>query len=318
MKKLLKYVLIVTAISIVAISCTPKYTPIEDLPAAYVNFSIDSSDNDFRIPTKIRFINLSTIPDSVYGEPEFTWNFGDGIGTSNGADTVYYTYTKPGEYEVSLIAHAPKLEPDTIKIPLTIKPLYEYIFSENFEGYNPDEFAGDSLSNSWVVIDNDEGVPGDTVLFNKAWKVAYNSIFRSNVAVANSYYVSIPVPDADDWLISPKIALSETDSFSIQWKAMSLTKSGSFPDSYQVYISNTTQDVAGCTYLLKEVVDEWWSTSASDVTGKGIHYHKYDLSEFAGDTIHFGFRLMTPAPGGSQLAIDSIVVTRYFEDKGVQ
>ena len=305
--------LLVVVIALWNVSCKQDYTPKEKLPIAYINFSMES-DNDFRVPTTITFINLSTI-DSVLGEPEFIWDFGNGVETPNMDDTIEYTYAVPGDYEITLIAKAPKMESDTFRMPLTIKYLYEYIFTESFEAYAPDEITGDNLTNSWVVIDNDGGTPGNPVLFDKAWKVVYNPTFNGNVAVANSYNVSTPVPDADDWMISPEISLSETDSFTIEWKAMSLTKSGNWPDSYQVYLSNTSQDIAGCTHLIKEVKNEWWALDASNIAGKGIHSHKLDISEFTGDTVHVGFRLMTPAPGGSQLAIDSIRVTRYYKDK---
>jgi hypothetical protein len=310
MKKIHIYILAIIALTHMAISCNPDYTPPVDPPIVYLNIEAQS-DNNFRIPAKIMFINLSTI-DSMLETPEYLWDFGDGTELTSNADTIFYTYYNPGDYDVYLIANIPNMEPDTFKYPLTIKPLYEYIFTEAFESYDPKVATGDSLSSSWLVVDNDNGTPGDPILFDKAWKVVYNSEFQGNVAVSTSYYTNSPVPDADNWMISPKIPLSETDSFTVQWDAMSLTKSGDWPESYQVYISNTTQDIDSCVYLIKEVEDEWWSKLAT-IPGNGIHRHKLDISQFTGDTIYLGFRLITPAPGGSQLAIDSIRVTSYYD-----
>ncbi len=311
MKQLYIYILSIIAVVSHIASCTPEYTPKEDLPIAYVNFTMESNNN-FRRPAKITFINLSTV-DSALGEPEFFWNFGDGNISVTSDDTIYHIYNNYGDYNVSLVLNTPKMEPDTITQILSVKPLYEYFFSESFESYTPNETTGDSLTNSWLVIHNDNGIPYDTILFDKAWKVIYSDKMRSNVVASTSYYRNSPVPDADNWLISPKIPLSETDSFTIQWKAMSLTQSGKWPDSYQVYISNTTQEIDSCKFLLKEVVDEWWATDATNIPGSGIHEHKVDISEFSGDTIYLGFRLMTPAPGGSRLAVDSILVTGYYD-----
>ncbi len=310
MKKFQIYILAITTITYLAISCNPKYTPPADQPIVYLNFEV-KSDNNFRIPAKITFINLCTIAAEL-GEPEYTWRFGDGEVSTSSDDTIYHIYYNPGDYDVYLIANIPNMEPDTFKYPLTIKPLYEYIFTEAFDSYAPKETTGDSLSSSWLVVHNDDGIPDNPILFDKAWKVVYNNDFQSNVAASTSHYTNVPVPDADNWMISPKIPLSETDSFTVQWDAMSLTKSGEWPESYQVYISNTTQDVDSCVYLIKEVKEEWWSKYATK-PGNGIHRHKLDISEFTGDTIYLGFRLVTPAPGGSQLAIDSIRVTSYYD-----
>ncbi len=144
---------------------------------------------------------------------------------------------------------------------------------------------------------------------------------NSDVAVSTSFYSNTIIPDADTWMISPEIPLIDTvgeaDRFWVLWNAMSLTESGNWPDSYEVYVSSTTQDIAGCIdpdngKLIKTVINESWATNASDKNSDGVKSHEIDITEFAGDTIHIGFRLITPAPGGSELAIDSVMVYQKF------
>jgi len=78
-----------------------------------------------------------------------------------------------------------------------------------------------------------------------------------------------------------------------------------------VYISTTTQDIAGCKAstgkLVKYVEQELTSTLAT-TPGTGPATHEIDLSEFNGKKVFIAFRLMTPSPGGDELGIDNISV----------
>jgi len=315
MKKNLIFNLILSLILALTFTSCKKDGPAEPTINVFANFSFDS-ENDFRPPSEITFTNLSDVPEEA-GIAEYSWSFGDGSSNSSLENPPPHTYSKQGEYMVRLIVTTPNAETDSITQLVTIKPPYEAIFSESFEDLNPDAITGADLPNTWVVIDNDGGTPDDQNLYTAAWRIIPNNYFDSDIAVATSYYTDAIVPDADDWMISPAISLAESDKFTVLWDAMSLTESGNWPASYQVYISTTTQDIAGCTdasngKMIREVSNESWAVNATDITGDGIQSYEIDISEFEGKDIYVGFRLMTPAPDASELGIDNIMVYKYF------
>lgn len=169
------------------------------------------------------------------------------------------------------------------------------------------DFEGMELIPSDIVLVNVDGATpnseGLATMADSAWVIAYNSTFQSNIALGVSYYE--PEGGADDWMILPKVAVNDGDV--LEWDAMSLTSSGNYKDDYEVYVSTTTQDVAGCQAnpVLLTVEQEEASKEAS-TPGLGVQHHKVDLSAYAGQEAYIAFRLMTPDPGGDRLAIDNI------------
>jgi PKD repeat protein len=279
--------------------------------AVVANFSIDPAEN-LVAPVEITFTNTSTIP-ATAGTATYAWDFGDGSGTSTDENPVY-TYSTGGHYTITLTITTPNAD-DAVKT-MDISVISEVIFEEDFEGYSPDETAGAYLPGTWAVIDLDGGVPDDPVLYDAAWKIASSDRMGSDIAVATSYYGS-PYPSANDWMITPQIAIQANTYLSFD--AMSLTSSGDYPDHYEVYISTTTQDADGCLdatngKLIHYKYPETWTeglTNSDGVTGEGIQSYELDLSEFAGQNVYIGFRLMTPDAYGSELGVDNIKVYHY-------
>lgn len=278
----------------------------DDVPPASVvaKFTL-VSNNDFIAPTEITFTNASVIPTEA-GTATYAWDFGDG-NTSTDKDPVH-TYTDAGNYTIKLVVSTTNADDAEYTEEITVQS--GVIFEEDFEGYSPDATTGAYLPNDWVVLDIDGGVPNDVDMYDAGWKIATSTVFGSDIAVATSYYDD-PYPTADDWMITPKISI-ENSTF-LSWDAMSLTSSGNYPDSYQVYVSTTTQDKDGCTNgtLVKEVLDETWEDGLENdegVLGKGIQSYEVDLSNFAGQDVYIGFRLITPDAMGSELGVDNIKV----------
>jgi hypothetical protein len=180
---------------------------------------------------------------------------------------------------------------------------YTLPFSENFDDSG-------LIPQDWKLVNGDGLVPSNSswdALADSAWIVVNSNYFGSNVAMGVSYY-SGDTSYANDWMITPKIKLTENPA--LMWKALSLTTSGDYPDDYKVYISTTDRDTA--TFMnngaIYEVNGENWAEDA-DTPGDGIASHKVDLSNYANEEVYIAFRLMTPDPGGDRLAIDDIKVS---------
>lgn len=305
MKKNLIFSLFLGLALILSISsCTKDDEPTP--PASVVaNFTI-SPDANLTAPVEITFTNTSVVP-ATAGTATYAWNFGDGTGTS-AVESPVYTYTDAGNYTITLTVSTPNAD-DAVKT-MDITVASGTIFEMDFEGFSPDDIIGAYLPNTWAVFDLDGGIPNDPDLYDAGWKIATSGKMGSDIAISTSYYDS-PYPSADDWMITPSITI-QANTF-LSWDAMSLTSTGNYPDSYQVYVSTTTQDKDGCISgaLLKEVLDETWVdavVNGDGVTGGGIQSYEVDLSAYAGQNVYIGFRLMTPDANGSELGIDNIKV----------
>ena len=134
--------------------------------------------------------------------------------------------------------------------------------SENFEG--------GTLPDGWVTYDEDGLTPHSSVSqFTEAWIVMDEFDNPSNgVAASNSWYD--PVGQSDDYLISPQVFIAFGDQLS--W--MAEAQDPSYPDAYEVRVSNTTQDPAGCLanppLLVVPVEDNPWRSRRASLSD--YHY----------------------------------------------
>lgn len=172
-------------------------------------------------------------------------------------------------------------------------------FHEDFEG-------SQQIPSTFTLINVDGNTPASAPasLADSAFIVRYSTDMESQVAYGVSYYT--PDAGADDWLILPKLALTKNPKLS--WKALSLTSSGDYPDTYQVLVSTTDAQTGSFTSLL-EVQEEVGAASG----GAGVQKRSLDLSDYAGQEVFIAFRLMTPSPGGDRLGIDDIRVEETLE-----
>ena len=106
-----------------------------------------------------------------------------------------------------------------------------------------EDFQSETIPAGWVLINNDGLTPIDAD-FDQAWQVRNEQADTNSpnfTAASNSWYS--PPGTADDWLITPAIAIG--DDATLSWLAASWDVAP-FQDSYEVYISTSTQDMAGC------------------------------------------------------------------------
>lgn len=109
------------------------------------------------------------------------------------------------------------------------------IFSEDFQG--------EVLPAGWVLVNVDGLTPNANVaIYTDAWIVREDNDAAGNwTASSTSWYT--PVGQSDDWIITPAISILSNSTLS--WRAQA--PDSVYPDGYEVYVSTTTQDVAGCT-----------------------------------------------------------------------
>jgi len=259
------------------------------------------SDNEDKVPATITFTSSSIIPEGNGAAFTYLWDFGDG--TTSNEENPSHLYETEGVYNVTLTIETSRTKwsyPMTATIKLKEEMKGEVLFFENFDALTV-------FPETWKLVNVDGNTPDNpnyATMKDSAWIVVTSTIFESKVALGNSFYS--PEAAADDWMITPKISLKQNSILS--WDALSLTTSGSYPDSYQVYVSTSTQDVTGCKAngIVYRVNDEAWG---ADKGGLGIQSRNVNLQRFAGKDVYIAFRLMTPAPGGDRLAIDNIKVT---------
>ena len=189
------------------------------------------------------------------------------------------------------------------------------LFQEYFEGIPrviPEEFT---------LINNDGYTPaseGDAAFADSAWIVGVTSrpeFAGTHIAIACSYYSNMPAEGrADDWMILPAIAIGANST--LYWKAMSLTSSGNFPDTYRVIAAPSSEVLDPTVSYFEEngtvlltVNDESWSAAVGN-PGDGISNRSINLKDqgYTNQSVWIAFVLITGDGGGSYLAIDDIKV----------
>lgn len=300
----------ITILAVIVIAFSLLYWGCEDYtedfpvpPASTVADFYLVALNQFVPPDTITFYNRSIVPERA-GTPMFYWDFGDGE-TYETTDTVAFThvYDTIGKFEISLTIKTSAGDSAFASDRIIMKDLLlgDTTFYETFEDKTV-------IPDIWVLVNVDGNTPSSesiSALKDSAWIISFSSYFKSNVALGVSYYD--PEAAADDWMITPSISLGTEPV--LEWHAMSMTTSGDYPDSYEVYVSTTTQDIPGCEAngVVERITDEQWGVDSSN-PGEGIAVRRLDLSNFANQDVYIAFRLMTPYPGGDRLSIDNILV----------
>lgn len=106
-----------------------------------------------------------------------------------------------------------------------------------------EDFQGEILPAGWVLVNVDGLTPDPTVaIYTDAWIVREDFDAAGNWTASSTSWYS-PPGQSDDWIITPSISILDTTFLS--WRAQA--PDAGFRDGYEVYVSTTTQDVAGCT-----------------------------------------------------------------------
>lgn len=129
-----------------------------------------------------------------------------------------------------------------------------------------------------TLIDNDGLTPAANVSqYSAAWTVANLSFSNgTNCAISNSWYS--PAGSADDWMITPQVAI--VNNAQLSWEAKA--QDANYPDGYEVWVSTSAPTVAGMTAGTKV-----FSIAAES---SSFTQHSVDLSAFAGQSVYIGFR----------------------------
>ena len=163
------------------------------------------------------------------------------------------------------------------------------------------DFEDGLMPESFTLINRDMLVPNqpeDAGFADTAWMVIESGLLESFAAVSLSWYVNDEGP-ADDWMIHPKITVTENSTLS--WTAISTTSSGDFPDSYQVLINAgdpTFESFEENGAILASFDPEEWEVA---------QMREASLADYAGQSVHIAFRNITPS--GDALLIDDITIT---------
>ncbi|MFN7953748.1 MAG: choice-of-anchor J domain-containing protein [bacterium] len=123
-------------------------------------------------------------------------------------------------------------------------PLRAPTFSEDFQEIEVTVPPYDAFPSGWALFNVDGRTPAGSVGYiTHAWIVREDFITNvtDKAAFSTSWYS--PAGQADDWMITPAVSLSASERLS--WNA--LAPDASYPDGYEVRISTTTADPAGCS-----------------------------------------------------------------------
>lgn len=156
-----------------------------------------------------------------------------------------------------------------------------------------ENFDTQGLPAGWERVDNDGNTPASQVSeYTEAWIYKEDPINTGNGTFSSTSYFD-PVDRADRWLITPSITLGASGNF-ISWKGLS--GDPSFPDSYKVMISTTTNDISAFTDTLLVVSNEepTWNM------------HEEALEDYASETIYIAF--VNTTFDGFKLYLDSVYV----------
>ena len=150
-----------------------------------------------------------------------------------------------------------------------------------YEGFEGTEFP----PTDWTIVNNDGGS------YNWARQTSY---YHTGVACAFSHWESSTLRN-DDWLITPRISIGSNDSVSFWGRAYSTT----WPESLEVRLSTTTNDVSAFTHLL-------WAGSFLTADWQQI---SVELGKFARGKVYIAF--VNKGLNEFYLMVDDITVLSY-------
>ncbi len=237
--------------------------------------------------TTVTFANPVSIPSNkiFYAGIKFTYSGSDAVGlftTTNGdfpaaathsweewSDGTFATLGDPTNWNLqAAYAIFPVVQLDSVIPP----PQESVYYLEDFNNGIPSDY---------LIIDVD-GQPVASQIaasFPRAWNAGIATTGGDSSALSTSWYT--PAGQSDDWMITDTIIIPDSASIAfLGWDGLALDPD--FPDGYEVYVSNTTQDIAGM--LANAPVFSVLGENA-EVTSR-----KVNISQFIGDTIFVGFR----------------------------
>jgi len=147
-------------------------------------------------------------------------------------------------------------------------------------------FEGTFPPTDWVVIDNDGG--------SNTW-VQYSTYYHTGAYSAACRWESSTLWN-DDWLITPRVTVGSNDSLSFWYRAYST----SFPESLEVRLSTTTNDISAFTTLL-------WA--GSQLTNLTWEEKKIELGKYSRGQVYIAF--VYKGLNEFRIMIDDVALVSY-------
>jgi hypothetical protein len=138
----------------------------------------------------------------------------------------------------------------------------------------------DGIPPDWTLFNLDGRTPATSVAYvNAAWVVRSMYRFGSNNAVVSTSWYS-PAGAADDWMMTPAVALPAGRDCRLDWWAFA--PDASYPDGYEVRVSTTDATPAGAlanpALLVVSGEESTWTARSVGLAGYG------------GSTVYVAFR----------------------------
>lgn len=106
-----------------------------------------------------------------------------------------------------------------------------------------EDFQSGTMPAGWALFNVDGLTPNGIVSYvTDAWVVTGNFEGVGEFSMKSTSWYE-PVGQADDWVITTQITLPVHAELS--WRA--IAPDSGFRDGYEIYVSTSTQDIAGCT-----------------------------------------------------------------------
>ena len=254
--------------------------------ALIADFTADQESGT--LPLAVRFAD-----NSVGNPTSWSWNFGDGSGSSEQNPT--HSYLTAGTYAVSLtIGDGVDTATKTVAGMITVSEstTARIIFQEGFERVAPGVGSIDALG--WTVINNDGDSASDGPI---TWSVGYDdtatyahSGVKSAVALWNHGARN------DDWLILSPITIPDGDKAIVSFWAKAF--SNNYTEDFDFKLSTAGSQIGVFTRTLAEIRGQ--NTSWRQFT--------YDLSDYAGQTVNLAVQYVSAA-NHYGLLVDDVRVT---------
>ncbi len=149
---------------------------------------------------------------------------------------------------------------------LFVRAEAQVLFSQDFE-------SGNLAPMTAIDVDGKTVHPNVAASAGPTWSVRGNATNR--LIVSTSWFN--PVGQADDWIISPAITVTQVNTL-LLWEAFS--PDASFRDGYEVRISTTDDQIASFSTIALTVAAEQTTPTRRSV----------NLDAYVGQTIYFAFR----------------------------
>jgi len=164
-------------------------------------------------------------------------------------------------------------------------------YTQDFEG----TFPGDM-----IILDIDGLTPNGQAGAPGKWGIVKRADDETNHAAAVTSYYDDGDKTSNDWMITPKITVPASGEIHMIWEGSSW--SSSYPETYQVLISETQPDA--------ENFDESIFTKLTEITESvGYTYNSIDLSAYYGKEVWVAFRNVSNWMWS--VGIDNIEVNDY-------